>query len=290
MSCETETKYASRIFLLFAVSQLFFFRNASAQIIIGTDVRHIEKKVISLSFSGTDPEIPISIEWIKIDKNKQYYHRYNATCIARRGRHVYEMRQYAPWKGDVDLVTVSSTYPVHELTGEIITPRLRDEITIFLNPMRVMPYTVNLLGAHTLFSFSWNTWLIALLLVSAILFALLLRKKLVLVLLLAFVLSWAAMDVRAIYDHIKIVQKTEKDGYVIEPKFKKMRTSTDNCAKIIGSDTWTQNQSQQSYSLYCSILYYGLAECKYVPYDANEKADFLMTIQNGELICQNLKQ
>ena len=258
---------------------LFVLPDVLAQTVIGINIENAENKVIRLYLPARYPDSVIKFEWYKkVGVGK--VERYEMAQIAREGTNLYEMRRHPFWKGEIAVVAVLGEAAGGTAVGEIIDPSIYDELAIFLRPQKVLVGTINLLYGNSLFGIGWNVFIFVLLLVSAAFFAIVRKKSVQLMLLFGFVVGWAAMDMRTMYDRIKTIQRTEKQQYLLRPSYKDVREFIDESAKRIGSNTWTKDESWQSRLIYNALLNYGLAEHKYVPPDADNGAAFILSARD----------
>jgi hypothetical protein len=220
--------------------------------------------------------ITFRIHWITED-NK----RFAITHFARKGTHIYEMRNHRAWRGKAKLVSVTK---IRILSGELITPVWKDEIDMFLSPEQWVASTINGFYGHTLFGVSWNIILLILMLCFTIILFFFKFKKFAIIFLLSFVFTWGIMDIRTMFDHVAIISGINENQSML--MIKHLRTKSDTFADIIAQQKWTHNVSTWPHT---SVIKYSLAEHKYVPSEA--EADFVVQQQkNGQLVLTNTSE
>ena len=195
---------------------------------------------------------------------------YTKMFRARAGTHSYEMRDDPRWQGHI---AVMGTTLRSLASGGIKSPAFSDEIDMFLAPERIGLGTVNFMLGHTLLGWTWNTCLLVILILSALCFAVFRKSSPGLSLVLGFFVAWAMMDLRTIYDHFMIVSKTDvahQGMYGVTD----LKVFTDRASDLIGGSTWSRELLDP---ISDTFVRYSFAEHRYVPAEAQESPDFLVT-------------
>lgn len=241
---------------------------------------------LAADFSATDAVIELDVPpdvdgaafLIVWDTGKE---RYSRMSHARAGRHCYEMRHHPQWRGHIKVVAITMRVP-----GRLKKPTLSDEIDMFLEPERIAPGTINLLVGHTLFGWPWNAVLFLILPLSSLCFAKFKKIRLVHSLVLGFVVSWALMDLRNVYDHAVIVYKMERYRQGMFP-LTDVKVFADRASEIIGRATWGHAPLDWPMSTFLS---YRLAEQAYVPAGSERLPAFWITKdpKEGQVFLQSL--
>lgn len=193
---------------------------------------------------------------------------------ARAGRHSYEMRQYPRWRGSAQAVAI--TLP--DTPGRLKKPTLSDEIDMFLEPERMAPGTVNFLAGHTLFGWSWDTFLLLTVPIAVLVFARSKKRPIILSVVFGFLVSWTLMDLRNVYDHVAVAYKMEKYDLGMFP-LEGLKQFSDRASEMIGPSTWGSGQVD---GIFGSYLQYRLAEHRYVPQGVAGPPDFWITRDPNE--------
>jgi hypothetical protein len=186
--------------------------------------------------------------------------------VARAGTHSYEMRHLPKWTGPIDVVATNL-----QIMGRVKEPAISDEIDMFLEPERITPSTVNSVTGHTLFAVNWHVVLLIVFLGSGVAIALFKKKRLAVGLLLGFVIAWAAMDARSIYDDAVIIAKGHRATGV--------EMFSDRAAEIIGHGTWGSASLDAGVE---TFLRYRLAQTPYIPGGSLQRPDFWFTTDPNE--------
>jgi hypothetical protein len=186
--------------------------------------------------------------------------------VARAGTHSYEMRHLPKWNGSIDAVATTL-----QVTGRVKDPGFSDEIDMFLEPERITASTVNGLMGHTLLGMRWEIVLLIIFVASALCISALKKKHLAVALVFGFVVSWALMDARSIYDDAVIISKGHRATGI--------EMFSDRAAEIIGSGTWASEPLDAGMG---SFLRYRLAETPYVPEGTAKHPDFWITTNPNE--------
>jgi hypothetical protein len=199
---------------------------------------------------------------------------------ARAGKHSYELRHLPQWRGNIEYVATLD----RPLKGSVKTPTMADNIDMFLQPERIMPTTINFVSQHTILGWPWTYFLILISVVSAICF-LMFTKKLVVSGVLAFLVAWGVMDLRAIFDHAVIVYQKEKSAEEMPP-FEQLNVFVRNASDVIGHATWGHGPVD---ALSTSYLRYQLAEHPYATGGSARIATFWVTQHpsEGQVVLQH---
>ena len=227
-------------------------------------------KVLELDVSSSADGTRFLIVWLDA-AGEQFTH----TRVVRAGRHSYEMRHLPGWHGFLRAVAI--TLP--EASGRVQVPTISDEIDMFLEPERLTPSTVNVLKGHTLFAWSWDGFLLLVLLASALCFAAFKRKRALTSLVLGFVVSWGVMDLRAIYDHAVIVYKAERYEQGMDPLTEANGFADRASEEMTGPETWSHELLDP---LVSSLIRYRLAEHEYIPSGSDRTPTFWITQDPNE--------
>jgi hypothetical protein len=155
--------------------------------------------------------------------------------VARVGRHAYEMRHLPDWHGTVKYVGIID---VDGIDGRVKEPTLADSIDMFLEPERVTPSTINLLVQHRVFGWSWTLCLLLILAASTIFFGVARKKPPITALVLGFIVAWALMDLRIVFDHASIVYREETLHRGMRP-LTEVKQFSDRASPVIDGKTWT---------------------------------------------------
>ena len=186
---------------------------------------------------------------------------------AREGKHSYEMRQFPEWRGRMKYMAVT----LAGVKGRVKDPSLADNIDIFLEPQRILPSTINLLGQHRIFVRSWSVYLLVVLAGSAVFFAWFRKKPLIVSLPLGFLVAWSVMDLRAFVDHATVVYKEEKLHKGMPP-LAGIKVFADRSADIIDG-AW----GHTSLEVGTAFLEYRLADRTYASSGSARSPVFLVT-------------
>jgi hypothetical protein len=154
--------------------------------------------------------------------------------VARAGRHCYEMRHLPDWRRMVNYVGIID---VAGIEGHVKEPTLADSIDMFLEPERVTPSTINLLVQHRVFGWSWTICLLLILVASSIFFGVAKKKTPVTALALGFIVAWAVMDLRIVFDHASIVYQEETLHRGMRP-LTQVKQFADRASPVIGNKIW----------------------------------------------------
>lgn len=224
------------------------------------------KNVVQLDFPDQMDGVGVVLVW------RTAKGQFTKKIDARAGLHAYEMRDVPGWDGHVELLAISAP----GVDGQARVPNLSDEIDMTFAPQPVREETVNLLEGHTLFAWSWNAWLLVVVVLVALGIFAIRKTPLVPSLLLGFLVAWGVMDLRAVYDHWMIASRTEQ--YVVGHggifPLGATRVFAEFASRIIGPATW----SDASIGLVNgSYLRYRLAEHPYVPPASGRIPDLLIT-------------
>lgn len=271
---------------------VFFFWGANLSMAedveIGKNIKNAEHHVIRLTapFESRDEEVGVKFQTEKKDGSPLVVTR---RFQVREGRHAYDMRDIEVWKGFVPLVMLD-VEENSKISGEVAPISLGDELDIFFKPERVKPYTPNGLERKSLFGVSWNVWISLVFTAAAISLYFFYKRSLALVLFLAFWISWSFVDLRAIYDHVGIIQATRRNGYWISKDFLSVQSWLKKYSNIIGDKSWTLDRSwEEEFPIFLSVIMYELAEKRFIPYEDKAKADLLFSVKNGKFKIFYLK-
>jgi hypothetical protein len=155
--------------------------------------------------------------------------------VARVGRHSYEMRHLPDWHGAVKFVGIID---VAGIQGRVKEPTIADSIDMFLEPERVTPSTINLLVQHRVFGWSWTMCLLLILAASTIFFRVVRKKPPITALAFGFIVAWALMDLRIMFDHASIVYREETLHRGMRP-LTEVKQFADRASPVIDGNTWT---------------------------------------------------
>jgi hypothetical protein len=167
----------------------------------------------------------------------------------RVGRHAYDPRSHADWRGRA--WTVSSNVK----DAELVLPSFADEIDIFLAPEPWLPSTVNVLGGHRIFDWSWDLVLLALAGLGAVASYAAARRRIGAALLAGFLLAWALLDVRTMYDHAALV----RTGGTL-PGLSEAKAFADRAAPAIGASSWALDAATTADVLAAHYFGYAFAD------------------------------
>ena len=104
---------------------------------------------------------------------------------------------------------------------------------------------------------------------------------------LGFLVAWAGMDLRIVFDHATIIYKEETLHHGMPPLVD-AKVFADEAAPIIDGKTWTIG----SIEVVTNLLKYRLAEHPYAPAESAAAADALWITQDpagGEVLLQHDK-
>ena len=250
--------------------------------IIQTCTSQLEATDMNLSVDGKVVRLTLPIEGIAfsvtwVEEKGQGKKRLFHPLLARKGTHVYEMRDHPDWDGAVQAIRVLffKNIPV-----TLKKPSLKEELELFLTPEQLLKRTINILHGKTFFGYRWNTVLLCLMVFLAILFHFYKKKNLVLSLFLGFIIAWGVMDLRTMYDHFYIMKTIDDNFSIVRSKY--IKDFAKNASKIISQENWTLKVKE---SWHKDVIFYELAEHKYVPYESNLKDVFLiLSKKDGNLV------
>jgi len=155
--------------------------------------------------------------------------------VARVGRHSYEVRHLPDWHGTLKYVGIID---VAGIEGRVKEPTLADSIDMFLEPERVTPSTINLLVQHRVFGWSWTVCLLLILAACSIFLRVVRKKPPITALALGFIVAWALMDLRIVFDHASIVYREETLHRGMRP-LTEVKEFADRASPVIDGKVWT---------------------------------------------------
>ena len=228
----------------------------------------IEGKVVRLNLPHEGRAF--KIVWVGED-GREWKREYSS----RKGEHWYETRDQAVWRGTAKAIGITE-FP--DILIKLAVPSLTDEFEIFFYPQLWLGGTVNLLYGYTLFAWQWKSFLFILFLISSGL-VYLYRKNVGIALFLGFVIAWVGMDLRSMYDHLMIVKNIEDNRHV--NLIKHVREGAKTASNQFDAGTWTYKGLGSPTNM---LIKYYLADHRYIPFQPDSQADFIVTKEDRVLV------
>jgi hypothetical protein len=194
--------------------------------------------------------------------------------VARSGRHAYDLRRLAKWKGNIDQANLS--WP--DVRAELREPTFGDECDLFLAPEMMIPASVHVLSGHSLFGYPWELTLLAIFAGISIFLKWKAAKSWPSSLLLGFVAAWAVMDARVWLDHVLVVKRAQAKGTVPFP-LNEIDAFCQRAAALIGNHSWTRECYLAGSQFFDDFVDYQLAEHPFRLRDDPEAADYLIAAE-----------
>lgn len=256
--------------LLFAVLLQVSISSAQAAAYKLSDSVHVQGKVLKLDLPAEGRSF--GVIWTAPGKKK-----WSKVLVSRKGPHLYEMRDHPDWRGTVKGIYITG---FENPPWDLVVPSFEDEKNIFLTPQLLRPATINFLKGHSLIGWKWDTILLLLAFgIAVVIMAY--KRNITLSLLLAFVASWALMDFRTMYDHLRIAQTIEDNNSI--KQFIKIKDSSRRVEPQIGEKSWARGRMRWPAQV---IIPYELADKKYVEDSDNPDADFTISYVRGQLVLK----
>lgn len=258
-----------RLYLFITFIVFFGYCDSSAvqDIYIPSEDFSINNKLLQLN-------MPYDAQVFKVEWEYQNGRKAHQPLISRKGVNLYDLRNSSDWSGKVKIIRI----PGFQNTAiKIKEASFMDEIKLFLGHEHLLPTTVGFLYGHKLFGISWNSYLLAFMLLVMCIFwiARKSRQSLIVALFVGFIAAWIVMDVRNAYDHLLLAKSIDNNFQVI--KVKQAKDKMNLLKEKIGSKTWSfQNLSTWEQL----IAYYELADYKFVPEKADSLPDIMLTKDN----------
>lgn len=218
--------------------------------------------VIELDFPDDADGVPFYIFWQTAGG------QHIALSHARSGRHCYEMRHRDEWQGQVAAVAITTP----GVPGRLKKPTFADDIDMFFETEAIAPSTVNFVAGHTLFGWPSNTFLVIIVLLSALWFAKFKRIPVERSLALGFLLAWGTMILRNAYDHAAIVYEMEAHKTGMFP-VTTLNVFADHASEVIGNESWGDDLN----GIFGSFLHYRLAQQPYASGKSDRRPAFWIT-------------
>ena len=176
----------------------------------------------------------------------------------RAGRHLYDLRPQAGWRGPVQALATD----VPGLRASLRRPTLADEMAIFAAPEPMVLSSVNFSHGHTLFGWRWH-WLLAagFLLGAGALW--LKRVRLPVALTISFAIACGLMQLRAVVDHHRVIDEQLSSKRTFPVELQDPGVFGERCAHEIGEHSWS---IQQNLAVTPFVyLRYRMAEHRFLP-------------------------
>ena len=233
----------------------------------------IEGKVVRLNLPHEGRAF--KIVWVGED-GREWKREYSS----RKGEHWYETRDQAVWRGTAKAIGITK-FP--GIVIELGVPSLTDELEIFFYPQLWLGSTVNLLYSYTFMAWQWKSFLFILFLISSGL-VYLYRKTVGIALFAGFVIAWVGMDLRSMYDHLMIVKNIEDNRHL--NLIKHVKEGTKTASDQFESGTWTYKELGLPTNV---LIKYYLADHRYIPFQPDPQADFIVTKEDRVLVISKLE-
>jgi hypothetical protein len=250
--------------LIFAVPAFLYGEDLTAYV-FASDFK-AQDSVVELDFPVEMEGKRFVLAWEKVVGQPGY-----APFQARAGKHSYELRDIPAWAGAIKHLAIN----VKGIPGRVKNPTMADEIDMFFSPEWIQPSTINSVSPHSLFAWSWNTLLLVLLVLSVFAFVVIKKKSWGQALMLGFVLSWAVLDLRIVYDHAMVVRAQERHPFAMHP-FLDAKPFADEATRII-QGPWTHGSTGEG----ANFVWYRLAEIPFVPAASSTPETFWIADDSG---------